>query len=454
MKRELPDRSGDAIRARRGRDGLSGGADRNRQVRIALVWTVIAFLLGSHLAWLNPRPGFEIYRTLDGWPFMWQYNADAGMEIISAAYFPHAFREYPQRINRPLYPVAAWTLGQLVDLAIAPARLVLPLPSLSPLERAGAGYILLKLIVHVAGAAALMSLLERRLSPLAAYFATGLVMVHPHTLSYVATFHTTELQVFVPVFVLWMAARLGAPDGSRRWWVGLVAASLVTGVLMMGKQNFAVYAALLVWALTRRYWREAFVSVGAFLIPLGVYALFLRAVGLSYSNNEIAAMGQGRWVIDLLRGNPVVAYQTLADTLVAFGRNAVSFWGAFLLLCFLALGRSDRPLTAAHLWFLFLFAGATWAQYVAVARLDITYMVGDLTLYVIGLAAWLVVDRWRVITRPAAAHAVITAALLLTLLGFVHIPWVSPWDQAYRDGDYLESRREAVEAAGPGRSAE
>jgi len=415
----------------------------SRGLTATIVLTLISFLVASHLAWLNPRPGFEIYRTIDEWPFMWQYNADAGMEIISAAYFPEGFREYPQRINRPLYPALSWLFGAVIGTVVS------PVVDLSPLERAGAGYIVLKIMMHVLGGLALVDLLRRRLSDRAAVFALALVLLHPHTIAHIATFHTTDLQILVPIFVLWMLVRLVERDASegrsRRWWIDLAVYSFVTGILMLGKQNFAVYAAILVWALALRRWREVLLSVGVFLLPVLLYIVFLRHVGLTYRNNEIASMDQGTWVLELLVRQPVVLLKTVLESLGRFMVNAVAFWGAIVFLAFVALGHREVPVTRRELWLLFLFAGATWAQYLAVRRFEVAYMVGDLSVYVFGLAAWLLVDRW--FRRPPVTRVIIVLYGAWAIFSFVHLPWVSPWEQAYRERGYLETRLEAVEDA-------
>lgn len=408
-----------------------------------LLFTFIAFLIASNIAWLNPRPDFEIYRTIDEYPFMWQYNADAGMEIISAAYFPEGFRTYPQRVNRPLYPATVWLVGNAIGVVAS------PLVELSPLERAGAGYIVVKILVHIGVGLVLVDLLRRRLSARATLLALGFVFLHRHSIAHIATFHTTELQVLVPIVVLWLLVRLGEIESrvgrNRKYWYTLVVYSLATSILMMGKQNFAIYAAILVWALSIRRGREVLVSLTVFIIPVLLYAGYLHFMGLSYRNNEIASMGQGVWVFELFRNNPVFIWQTLWDLVLRFIENGVRFWGIAFLGALLALGNREVPLNRRELWLLFLFVGATWAQYVAVRRFEVPYMVGDLSIFVYGLFAWIVVDHWGFRNRRAVV-GIISIFGFVSVLSFVHLPWLSPWEQPYRDQQYLEQRRETVES--------
>lgn len=93
---------------------------------------VLLFIIGANYAWLNPHPEYQVYKTLD-FPFFWQFNPDAGVEIISAAYFPDAFKMYKDRINRPTYPLLVNSIATFIKLIIKPFY------NVSSLEAAGGG---------------------------------------------------------------------------------------------------------------------------------------------------------------------------------------------------------------------------------------------------------------------------------------------------------------------------
>ena len=82
---------------------------------------IILFIIGANYAWLNPHPEFKVYKTLD-FPFFWQFNPDAGVEIISAAYFPEAFRMYKDRISRPTYPFLVNSIGYFSRIILKPFK--------------------------------------------------------------------------------------------------------------------------------------------------------------------------------------------------------------------------------------------------------------------------------------------------------------------------------------------
>lgn len=431
--------------------------------RVVVLLVLAVFAVGANIAWLNPRPGFEVYRTHDRIPFMWQYNADAGMEILSAAYFPHAFERYPQRLNRPLYPFAAHSIGNAIGLVVS------PVVDLSPLQRAGLGYIVVKIAMHLFAGLALVDLLSRWLSPRAVLMALTLTFLHPHVIAHIATFHTTDLQVLVPIIVAWFAVRVAevgprsastGPAGStdrRLYRRRVVLYSLLTGLLMLGKQNYAVYLSVLAVALLYRRWREVVVSLAVHLVPLLLYMVFLRAAGLSYGNNEIEAMGQGVWVTrELLRSHPVTIVQTLYDLFWRFTRNALFYHRTALFLSVLAVPgwRRGTGGRLPHLLFAALLYLATWAQFVAVRRFDVVYLSADVSFVVFGLTAWIVMDRWperaprykAIVARRGTILAFAVVLGVVNTLSFLHVPWVPPRDQATRNSEVLERKLGEVES--------
>ena len=106
-----------------------------------LILITFCFIIAANLAWLNPGPEKEVFKTTKTTPFFWQYNSDAGIEILTAAYFPKIFNTYKIRMERPTYPIVTKVIGELVGLFISPLR------KLNPVEKAAAGHLILKLII-------------------------------------------------------------------------------------------------------------------------------------------------------------------------------------------------------------------------------------------------------------------------------------------------------------------
>ena len=425
----------------------------NTQKRLILAGAVLlVFLVSANIAWLNPWPDKESFRGIDSVPFMWQYNKAAGVEILSGAFFPGTFRTYTDRINRPTYPLAVNLLGRIIGFAVS------PVVDLSPLERAGAGYVILKLLVFYLGAAATFRVLERWMDSGAALFGTLLTLFHAHSMEYAATFQTTELQVFTPVFIIWMALRIIDCEKSCRGeasttsWrpaalglrhlLRIVLWSIVVGVLMLAKQNYAVYLAVLLFAAYKGRWLDAGVSVLAHLFPLLVYLLFLRVVHIPYINHEAADYGQGVWMLDLFRQNPILSLTQVLSSLWRMMVHLTGFFTVWLLVAAGALARRrEIGLQRDHLVFIGLLFFGTWLQLFAAARYY-DYMVSDVAILIFGLSGW-VAYRW--IGTPRVRSFILAIWFAGNVLSFVHFPYVPPYLQPARSTEVLENRLEMVE---------
>ena len=111
----------------------------------SLVLLFVIFFISANLAWLNPtdnnpeRP--SLYKTHNTIPLFWQYNLDSGIEILTAAYFPKIYEVNNTRIDRPTYPALANIFGRVIGL------IAKPVVELSNLEKAGIGYLCLKILI-------------------------------------------------------------------------------------------------------------------------------------------------------------------------------------------------------------------------------------------------------------------------------------------------------------------
>jgi len=224
---------------------------------------------------------------------------------------------------------------------------------------------------------------------------------------------------------------------------------------MLAKQNYAVYLAVILFALYKRRWLEVGVSIGAHVIPLAAYVLFLRAVDIPYVNHEAANYDQGTWMLEMLRQNPILSLQQIVDSVWQSLRHLIGFFSVWLLLAAAAIARRrELNLTRDHLVFIGLFVFGTWLQIFAANRYY-DYMVSDVAIVIFGLGAWVVwtwLDHFAHRVSPAPAktrrrlvQGIVVVWFLGNVLSFVNFPWVHPFDQPARSSDVLENRLEMVE---------
>lgn len=425
-----------------------------------LLASTLAFLVSANIAWFNPNPDFEVYRT-GPVPVLWQYNPDAGVELVSAAWFPEAFRTYPERIGRPTYPVLVNGLSRVVERVAAPVR------PLSRLEATGVAYAAFKLLTTVLAGQLAFAVLRRRLPVEAAVLGSVLMVLHWHMIEYAAAFHTTDLQLTATVLVVWVAMlvqeraerRRVASAGGQRWPMILDAfvAGLVVGVLLLAKQTLvAPLAVLAVLVLSGRIVLAATAAAGA-AIPTAGYLMFLRARDIEYVNWEVEEYGQGRWILEAL-GEPQLLGSALLDASTAFPVDVVRFYGPLLLLAALGLWRLRGTLRPWDGRWVLLAAVAAFFQYLAVQR-QVPYMTADLGIVVLGAAAVGLIAvrsalrdmlgrrgaRSRQAGEGPLLAVAVAASLVTAAVTLVNLPWVPPSEHPSRDPAVLENRVDILE---------
>jgi hypothetical protein len=431
-----------------------------RRGRLAvLLASLLAFLVSANIAWLNPSPDFEVYRT-GPVPFLWQYNPDAGVELVSAAWFPEAFRMYPERIGRPLYPALVNGASHLVERVAAPIR------PLSRVEATGIAYAGFKLLTTLVVGQIAFGVLRRRISAEAAALGAVLMLLHWHMIEYAAAFHTTDLQLSAAVLVVWMALRVreraecrsaglpGAPRGSLV--CDTFVAGLAVGILLLAKQTLVAPLAIVASLLLSGRFLLAATAVAGGVIPTVGYLVFLRGRAIDYVSWEVEEYGQGRWVLEAL-GDPRLLWSALLDTAVAFPADVLRFYGPILALALFGAWKGRGSLPAGDARWILLAALATFFQYLAVQR-QVPYMTADLGFVVFGAAAvgleWVwsstkgAFGRGGVVrrTRDRVPLAVaIVLSLVMAGVNLVNLPWVPPSGHLTRDPAVLDNRIDILE---------
>lgn len=389
-----------------------------RGVILALV--AVLMLAAANLAWLNPSPESEVYRTLDRIPVFWQYSDDAGLEVMTAAYFPEYFHKYNIRVSRPAYPAIVRTLGEGFGL------LARPVVKLNPVMKAGLGFVAWNALFALISSWCAFRIFARFLTVPYALFGVALMLFHWETVLGTAMFHTTAAEYFTPVLIAYLALALGDTFTYRR----AILFSLLVGVMMLAKTNYATYLAVLAVAVLYLRLMPAAVSFAVHLIPLGLWLLFLRSQGLAYYNHEVEYYGQGQAFARALTHFDVPTLATMVragmiDTL----RYGFVFFN--LLLPFAAVGGwALRRRLGLPAW-LFL-AMLVSAVVVMISAAELPRLVADLKFAVCGLAAAgvaAIAARLPALHRPAVLSAVAGIWLLGNLAHLVHLPWVSPYQQ-------------------------
>ena len=249
----------------------------------------ICFIISSNIAWLNPAPGKESYQPYAKIPLFWQYNYDSGIEILTAAYFPKIFYKDNTRIDRPTYPVLANLIGKFTCLAVCPFF------KLSELEKAGIGYIILKIFIFLLALFLLNEMQVIYLNNKEIILSNFLIFFSIISIGNIAVFHTIELQFITPIIALYLFFNLIKNYNIFKNFLF----SLIIGILILAKPNYAIYLSILTFSLIYKKYFEVILSIVFHLIPLVLYIIYLKYLSLDFIFIG-AKSGQGIWFMQML----------------------------------------------------------------------------------------------------------------------------------------------------------
>lgn len=385
---------------------------------IALL-VLLAFAVGANKGWLNPRPDLtptcKISQTN---PFLWQYDMDSQVELYSAVGFPFNLHETPQRINRPLYPALVRLLGEAYFLA------AYPFYKLSLLERAVLGYLTLKILVFTGFGLLFYHFSRRYVGDKPALLGLALILSDRFSLMAISTYHTYELEFISPLVITALFASLGQRYSLSR----NVLFSIFVGLLMLGRQNYSCYLAILLYGLYLRRFLDVAVSLAAHLLPLLVWLAVLAWLGVPYRNTETAEYGQGVWLYqEFIHYSPLAMAKSVAVWVSTYLQAASAPIWALAAVALVWL-REDQDLRRKiPLGLLGLMVLTNWLQVFAARR--VRHLPDDLWFILFPLVGFALL-RMLGKAGKGRENMVIACAFGLGVawccIGMLKLPWLPP----------------------------
>ena len=368
---------------------------------LVLLIIIYVFFVSSNIAWLNPNPAltndeankiykdiyspgkaYGVYKINEKIPLFWQYNADSGLEILTAAYFPKIFETYSTRIDRPTYPIIMNLFGKLIGKTIQPFKI------LSPLERTGIAYILFKFIIYLSSAYLMLNILGRfKLDNNISLLAILITYLHAHSITYATTFHTTELQFITPIIGIYLFLNIKDKYSIKK----NIIYSIIAGCLMLAKPNYAIYLTIIAFSLYYRYFKEILISFVFHLLPFLIYLYYLSIIGIDYYNYGIQSQyGQLSWIYYelILNINEVNEYNSFGTIIFKilmyiyyFFNMLIKYFNIwiFLFLISLYINYKNNILKKDLFIFSIVFIISCFIQ-CFVAKRYIPYMVSDISI--------------------------------------------------------------------------
>ncbi|MDP8255172.1 MAG: hypothetical protein P9M14_05440 [Candidatus Alcyoniella australis] len=346
------------------------------------------------------------------------------MELETAYYFP-AYDRIPTRTNRPLFNGIVHGIQRFIGLSLR------PFCQHEKLIFAAIGFIILNLITVNVFAYLGYLVLREFIEDTPATLAVLILLFHRFTISYITTYHTALLEILSPVVIIFLFMKLYKDPRLSR--VALY--SLIVGVLMLGKQNYSTYIALLGLGLFNRKFFTVFISVVVQFIPLALWILYLKSTGLPYYNHEAAAYGQGVWLYQEYIYLPVFEMiSRMLSGIFMYGKILLRFYGIWLLLALAAVMLRPKPALFKGTWLtvsLLLLIFFNFLQVFAAKRY-IPYMTADISIVVLGLACYTIQKckyLFLVLKSKYWLLFILVVWLGYNLLQIIHLPWIHPYLQ-------------------------
>lgn len=394
---------------------------------------MIVFIISSNIAWLNPAPGKESYQPNPKIPIFWQYNYDSGIEILTAAYFPKIFIKDTTRIDRPTYPLIANLLGKISCLFVCHFY------ELSELEKAGIGYIVLKLLIYSLALFCLNEILLAYLEKKEIIFSNFLIFFSIISIGNMTLFHTIELQFITPIFIIYLYLNI-----IKNYSISKnIFFSILVGILMLGKPNYAIYLSIIIFSIYNKKYIESLISFISHFIPFIFYNFYLFSISLKF-NFTGSESGQIIWFKEYIINHDVYGlFLKIFDSLYMYFYLIYDNYGFWIIFFFFGLYFLKRKLSKGYYFFFLIFFTLTWIQ-ILISFRHKTYMTSDLMVIIYPVATvgffYLLENIKSLIFKKYILILVVISISTSSIMAYVNFPLIHPYDQPAKNQNLMNSR--------------
>ncbi len=403
-----------------------------KQNRLGFFIILITFFISANIAWLNPAPGKESYQPNSKIPLFWQYNYDSGIEILTAAYFPKIFYKDDTRIDRPTYPIIANLLGKIICLGIC------PIYKLSDLEKAGAGYILLKILIFSLALVLLNEIYKNYFNNLSKYLSNLLIFFSVISIANIATFHTVELQFITPIILTYLFINILTNYSLRK----NLLFSIIAGIFMLGKPNYAIYLSILLFSFLNKHYFKTIFSFFFHFIPLIIYSIYLKTIELSFKFIG-AQHDSGVWLIDYFYNFQFIDFAKKIILSIYLYLNLLwDGYSIWLILFFIGLFTLRNKINKQIYHFILILFLLNWFQIFFSDRYR-TYMVSDVMFLVYPIASIYLISILHITKLKIRFFFIALLSFLIVSFNiskFVNLPLVHPYNQASKNVEKMNKK--------------
>lgn len=393
-----------------------------KELLVVFTLVIFIFVIQANIAWINPSPGFSPRLKLSSSvPLLWQYFPDALFELSTAVQFPEIFHHADARVSRPVYPAMARGIGFLLQVTYS------PFTRIDPILATIFGHLFLKIAMYTIFGFLLFRLSRKFMDEKPAFLPVMLILFHSHAITHVASYGTVDLQFISPLIICCLFFNISSKYNTTK----NILYSLIIGVLMLAKENYALYLAVVLFSLYKKQYKKISLSVLIHLIPLGIWLVFLKMYGLKYSHHGAEVYDQGVWLWrEFIFMSPVEMLKTVQHSIALYIKCLAEFHVFWLFIAFYSLNDMRKELGNNVILFISIFVFTNWLQ-IFTAKRYLAYMTSDLSFIIFGLASCCV---GKIIHNRFKNHenAVVVGIgcmwLIWNLLSMTHFPWIHPYN--------------------------
>jgi hypothetical protein len=310
------------------------------------VLVTAASLLIPVISGSGPAQAVVYYERL--FPFYYQTNPDALLEMHSSLGFPLIFRTVPVRVNRPVVVgfVAAlrkWVVMPVLSVFVPKRAQRIMWGDYSALSVLATycTWVLLNAVLTLAAVVLLFMTWRGIVGDKTALTASMLVLTTPIVVLGIREIELGAFELFVIMASIWFwkAVFLDGLSTAR-----LLVCSLGFGVLFLGKPAFSTFFVGWLLALISGKWKQSLAAVVCIAVPTIAWLIALRKMGIPYQVTEVRDFGAGVWVLNSA---------SLIPDAISFGRQWIKIVfetsGTVSIPFFLVGVVSSRRMTIARI---------------------------------------------------------------------------------------------------------
>lgn len=388
--------------------------------------TSISFLISANIAWFNPFPNQALYRVFDKIPFLWQYNVDVPVEILSATGFLEYFERDPTRLERPGLPFLAYILGHIFFF------LNFNIIDLPIIYFTAGSYILVNFILHFISAILLYKILKIYFSENISKIGLIIFFLNYITIRHFAEIHTNNMHLLVPIIITYFVFKIL----NKESFLNIFLFSIIFGFLVLIKSLYSFYITVLIFFLFKKKYLTIIYSILSHLIPIIFWLLILKIKNLEFYSATMLGNTPGHtsfvtWFFnDLINFNFENIFRQLIESLKNFLILFIKYYNFLIIFIFLGfssfLKTKYSKIKKDLLIFTSLAISLAFVQFYMTQKISKhTYMGGDYFL----ISLFYILFFFQ---KFNLKKSLVTLMLVFILLiNTIKLPYILPFNQGH-----------------------